>query len=231
MGLLDGPLRGIAKQLIGVLGGTATLKRYDPTLNITDSWPLQITPLEEDSYSVFRAGGGGMQKGDKKVYVAIKYLEDNDIPLPIFQTEMKHTYLSKDGEDYWVKGAEIIRSGDLGALITIHCESILEVLRRAGHTIKVLQPSQQKTPTGGVSPQGAFLEVKTVYPCWVVPVGVQVQEQAAKRGFRITHEIYCAVDPQVGPDWRVEYNGRQLRVNDVVNELDMDKLWVIRAEE
>lgn len=124
MGLLDGPLRSVAKTLINVLGANATLRRrssvydaqHDLSTDTEESFALRISPPEP--YASYRIDGTLILAGDAKCLVAASELESKGIVLP----PGSYTNLYLDiGTDKWtVVRTTALRSGDQAAAVELH---------------------------------------------------------------------------------------------------------------
>lgn len=118
MGLLDGPMGGVADTLIGLFGGTATLKQFrkehdkrtDQNVNKpTLSWPVQIYPPV--SFRVSQWNGNLIEAGDLKTGISREALELLDAPMP--EVGM---VLVIDSKEYRIKSVLPVKSGNLVAM-------------------------------------------------------------------------------------------------------------------
>ena len=123
MGLLDGPLRSVAKTLVGVLGADAALRQVTSTYNAVNgtettatlSASIRISPPEP--YSAYRVDGTMVQAGDARCIVAAKDLEDAGFVLPT--GSHKNLYLDIGTETWTVVRTMQIRSGDQAAAVEL----------------------------------------------------------------------------------------------------------------
>lgn len=123
MGLLDGPMRGVAKTLLGILGGSATLSKetrdYEPSTdtNLTTTQQITIQHSPPEPYAAYRIDGTLVQAGDAKVLVAAQDLEDADFSLPAGSHQ--NVYMTIDGRRWTVVRVNEVRSGDLPAALEL----------------------------------------------------------------------------------------------------------------
>jgi hypothetical protein len=129
MGILDGPMRAVAKTLIGVLGADLVLirvsKGYEPTEGTTvsqdpEEWEVKCTPPESantnEAYDTFGAAGSVITKGDLMTHVAAEALEDAEAPVPVVGMKVRF-----GSTEYRIKDVAYTRAGDLVTLYTLLC--------------------------------------------------------------------------------------------------------------
>jgi len=125
MGVLDFPLRGVAKTLIGILGATATLRRhtstYDPLTGdqvVTEvTWTLKVSP--PDAVKLNRIDGTLVRAGDAISMISSSVLEALTPP-PGLPGETGTTFYLDVASDRWsVVAVNDLRSGDQSAALEL----------------------------------------------------------------------------------------------------------------
>lgn len=123
MGILDGPLRGVAMTLIGRFGTTATFVTpggvffYDPETGkpVRDPEAEQTVSVVVEDYPALQTSGGeaaaqDIRRGDKKLTVAAAALR---------QAPTTETVVRFGGLEYTVVKVDAVYSGDQVALYVL----------------------------------------------------------------------------------------------------------------
>ncbi len=125
MGVLDGPLRGVAKQLTSLLGTTATLRRrtavFDPIANaevVTNvTWSLRVSPPE--AVGLDRIDGTLVRAGDAKCVAAAADIEALSPAISLPTGSAVNLYLDVAGDRWAIVAVNDMRSGDQSAAVEL----------------------------------------------------------------------------------------------------------------